>query len=202
MYPQPAHFRGGVPARKFLRIVLASVAVAGMIAACGQGNSPSVVTLRTQGAASSSPGLTSAQSAIAYTTCMREHGVDLPDPTMGPAGSLTVSDESSLAKGKFDKGTFAEANDACRHFLTDAAATGSPGSDTAQRDAALAYARCMRDHGIDMPDPVFVNGAIPAGLDPNIDPTTPEFVAADQACIPLLNAGQPDSSGSPKPGSK
>jgi hypothetical protein len=46
----------------------------------------------------------------------------------------------------------------------------------------VKYAQCMRQHGIDMPDPQFSgNGAIQR-LGGNVDPTSAEFQAADKAC--------------------
>jgi hypothetical protein len=50
-------------------------------------------------------------------------------------------------------------------------------------DAALAYARCMREHGIsDFPDPQPGGGPIQAGSNWN----SPQFNAADDACKSLL----------------
>ena len=71
--------------------------------------------------------------------------------------------------------------------------TGTPGSvDPTAADAAFAkFAACMRDHGIDMPDPVTVQGTTDAG------PTTlstaggapgddKAFQAANDACKSIL----------------
>jgi hypothetical protein len=70
-------------------------------------------------------------------------------------------------------------------------ATTSPGSgDSTQAD--LAFARCMRQHGIDMPDPK-PDGRVDA---PGIDPDDPKFKAAEQACQqyePKGGGGQLDS---------
>ncbi|HEY3191370.1 MAG TPA: hypothetical protein VGJ61_01200 [Solirubrobacterales bacterium] len=63
-------------------------------------------------------------------------------------------------------------------------ASASPSGDP--REVMLAYAQCMRDHGIsDFPDPEPGGGiAIQAGGD--LDPDSPQFKAADDACKSLL----------------
>src|SRR5262245_43253358 len=60
----------------------------------------------------------------------------------------------------------------------------------ASRDAQLAYARCMRDHGIsDFPDPQPGGGfALQGGPGSDLDPNNTSFKAADDACKPLLPA--------------
>jgi hypothetical protein len=64
--------------------------------------------------------------------------------------------------------------------------SASPSGDP--RDADLAYAQCMRDHGIsDFPDPQPDGGiAIQAGPGSDLDPDNPQFKAADDACQSLL----------------
>ena len=54
---------------------------------------------------------------------------------------------------------------------------------------ALAFAQCMRDHGVDMPDPQFGGGPGGGGMtiaiggpDSDIDPGSAEFQAAQEAC--------------------
>jgi hypothetical protein len=63
-----------------------------------------------------------------------------------------------------------------------ATATTSPGNSGKDfKQMALAYARCMRQHGIDMPDPKPGEGI---GVDGSkgVNPEDPKFKAADQAC--------------------
>jgi hypothetical protein len=67
---------------------------------------------------------------------------------------------------------------------------------TAGLNPALAYSRCMRDHGIpDFPDPAVTTSGrhrtvtirVSSGSD--FDPNDPKFVTADHACHALLGAG-------------
>jgi hypothetical protein len=64
--------------------------------------------------------------------------------------------------------------------------SASPSGDL--RDAQLAYAQCMRDHGIsEFPDPEPGGGIAVVG-EPGgeLDPNNPRFQAADEACQSLL----------------
>jgi hypothetical protein len=64
--------------------------------------------------------------------------------------------------------------------------SASPSGD--RRDAELAYAQCMRDHGIsDFPDPQPGGGiAIQAEPGSDLDPNNPQYKEADDACKSLL----------------
>ena len=60
--------------------------------------------------------------------------------------------------------------------------TTSANSSKDFKQAALEFARCMRQHGIDMPDPGS-NGGIVVKDGPNtVKPDDPKFKAAEQAC--------------------
>jgi hypothetical protein len=117
---------------------------------------------------------------LAYTKCMREHGVDVPDPEPGERGLRMVAPEGVSPE------EMREAEDACRTHLE---AIEPPDLSDEQRQeleqAALAHARCMREHGIDLPDPTFgEDGRMTQRLDraSGIDPNDPEFREAEEAC--------------------
>jgi hypothetical protein len=61
-------------------------------------------------------------------------------------------------------------------------------------DAFLEYAQCMRDHGIDFPDPEF-NGDGAVAIRGGGDPDDPEFQAAEEACRTLLEDALPRAGG-------
>jgi hypothetical protein len=113
-----------------------------------------------------------------FAECMREHGVDFPDD--GP-----VKIDGSQAEVR-------EAEEACAHLRED---IEPPDISAEQREefkqAALEHARCMREHGIDFPDPTFSEdgGAqVRIGPDSGIDPEDPDFRAAQEACQDELGA--------------
>ncbi len=78
--------------------------------------------------------------------------------------------------------------------------TPSPAQQEQARRYALAFSACMRSHGEpDFPDPQFGSGGsvrlkIDAGS--GIDPSSPQFQAAQNACqsdLPGKNLGAPSS---------
>jgi hypothetical protein len=81
-----------------------------------------------------------------------------------------------------------------------ASASGGSSSANAQRNqgkSVLAYARCMRSHGVkDYPDP---NGQgelqLNAGPGSDLDPNNPRYKAADAACKALLPPAQAPPAG-------
>jgi hypothetical protein len=61
----------------------------------------------------------------------------------------------------------------------------SPEQAQEMQDQALAFSRCMREHGVNMPDPNFDGeGHVMMKIDDSsgIDPSDPKFEAAQQAC--------------------
>jgi hypothetical protein len=77
--------------------------------------------------------------------------------------------------------TFQSAQNSCRHLLPN----GGNGPDQAelQQVAAqgLRFARCMRTHGIALPDPDS-SGRIPDPASEGINQGSPQFEAANHAC--------------------
>jgi hypothetical protein len=118
--------------------LLAVSAVA--LAACGA-DAPSSAADREQKAR---------DAQLAFAKCMREHGIDMPDPNPNQGG-ISLNVPKGTSPGKVDA-----ADKACRKHLE--AIEGpelSPEQEKEFQQAALAQARCMREHGVDMPDPTF-----------------------------------------------
>ncbi len=66
-------------------------------------------------------------------------------------------------------------------------------------EAILAYAQCLRDNGIDVDDPQAgtagaraILGGGPGSDGPTIDRRAEEFVSANEACAPILEASRPE----------
>jgi hypothetical protein len=109
------------------------------------------------------------QGAQAFARCMRSHGVpDFPDPDIN-GHLLNVHIHES-------PGTVGPAQAACQHLLP-----GSEGTAAQQQhkvDTILAYAHCMRAHGLPaFPDPR--GGSIDLS---HVDIHSPRFTSADRAC--------------------
>ena len=187
---------------------IAGVALAAVLAACSSpgASANGVVTLASNApgasAAPSASDQTPEQAALSYAQCMRDHGVDMPDPvfnTTGDGGG-TVAQQGVEVNPQTEP-AFNAANEACKHFLADVKrnAGGKP-MTAAEQQAFLDFAACMREHGVDMADPTFEgggvsiqiggpgpkDGAADGGGGVKIDPQSPAFAAAQTACQHFL----------------
>lgn len=71
-----------------------------------------------------------------------------------------------------------------------------PADDPEFQDAILEFAQCMRDHGVDMPDPEFSDdGGVRIGRGPGeggAGPDDEEWQAAEEACQPIMDEAVPE----------
>jgi hypothetical protein len=136
-----------------------------------------------EGAAGSSDRRSQNQEAmLEFAKCMREHGVDMPDPqfdggrVMQRGGGEDVPPE-----------TRRKAEEACRGILDEVEPPELSDEDRERfREAALEHAQCMREHGIEnFPDPTFGEGGrmeMRIDRSSGIDPESSEFKEAQEAC--------------------
>ncbi|MET9092909.1 hypothetical protein ABZX72_12520 [Streptomyces cyaneofuscatus] len=100
---------------------------------------------------------TEEDQALEHRKCLREQGLDIPEPKPGENGMGVTIDGGSKSQKEMEK-----AFKACQ----DKAVGGGPKELTqAEKDKMVAFARCMRKNGFDMPDPKFDGGmaqAMPA----------------------------------------
>jgi hypothetical protein len=165
-----------------------------IVAGCTSGSaSPGVAnvsaTSSTTGSSSSSPSAGSGKaSPLAFSQCMRSHGVaDFPDPNSQGQISISGGPGSDLDP---NNPTFQAAQTACQNLQPKP----SPAQQHQNQQDALKYAQCMRAHGIaDFPDPTSSGGLrISAGAGSDLDPNNPTFKAAQSACqhdLPGANGG-------------
>jgi hypothetical protein len=156
-----------------LASVVAVAAVSLLAAGCGGGSSPSGVA----SVASSTTAATTTPTqdgAVAYTNCMRSHGVHaFPDPTSG--GEIP---KVSLQQLGVSNSQFQAAQQACRSLWP----TVSAAQQRQISAQALRFSRCVRNHGItEFPDPDS-NGGIRI---PDSVENTPGYGAALNACKPF-----------------
>jgi len=132
------------------------------------------------------------EGLIAFTECLREQGLEVGNPTVDADGNLQmppieISIEASDEAGI--EGFEREINDkfaACESLMPRMGFTGSDLPDFSEmEDMLVEYAGCMRDNGVDMPDPDFSagGGMIDLGI---ADPNDAAFQAADEACRSIL----------------
>jgi hypothetical protein len=164
-------------------VAAALFAVAALgLAACGE-DSPSAT-----GNAASKDEMRQAQ--VKFAECMRENGVDMPDPQIeGGKTVFKVGGDSGISPEKFET-----AQKACEKYQKHIRPQLTEEEQQEFKENALAHSRCMREHGIDFPDPTFdaEGGArvrIGGGSGGKLNPEDPKFKAAEEACGDLMGKG-------------
>lgn len=168
-------------------VLITSLCVAACVAACGGGSGQPGGTGTNAKAAS--------DQALKFANCMRTHGVpSFPDPNS--SGDIQIPLGSGLNP---QSPAFQGAQKRCGKLLPG----GGPGPrkpSKAQFVAGLAFARCMRSHGLPhFPDPL---ASFPAGSGPiislrgmvfkpgpGLNPVSPAFQQAASHCGVRLPSG-------------
>ena len=123
------------------------------------------------------------EAALAFAQCMREHGIDMPDPEFTGDGGVAIGIRGD---GSTEE-EMQEAQEACQPLMENAVGNLEPPSAEElqeRQDQALAAAQCMREHGYDWPDPEFdEGGGVGIRLPEGLDPEDPEFQAAQEECM-------------------
>jgi hypothetical protein len=150
------------------------------VAACGGGGGKSngVASLGDgEATATTSPGGGDpTQAALAYARCMRQHGVNVPDPKVDANGRIAQQMPPGVGP---DDPKVKAAQQACKQYAPNG---GEPEKvDPQQQQQMLAFARCMRQHGINIPDPKPGEG-IGVDASKGVNPKDPKFKAAFRAC--------------------
>jgi hypothetical protein len=132
----------------------------GLSAACGSASDDGDSALPdAAGASSDAPAgddeadLDPEDAMLKFAQCMREHGVDMPDPD--PGGGIHV-DGRNLSESQMDA-----AQSACQKWM-DMAEPEDGGQEMSEEEKQtfLDMAQCMRDRGYNFPDPVFDGGRV------------------------------------------
>lgn len=173
-----------------LRTLFAVLALALVAAACGNddGAGDEVATLQNTDA----PGQTTTtvaqldpdEALLAFSSCMRENGIDLPDIAIGPNGAPLL-DPSLIDDIDVQSEEFTAAFASCVSIIAASGAfqqTQDPEELAEQRDELVGFSQCMRDEGIeDFPDPN-LTGLTPYPLTAFSDIGEPAFDAAVEVC--------------------
>jgi hypothetical protein len=166
-------------ARRAMAMALAAPVILMLAAtACGKGT-PASAGLSTQDPE---------EAVLRFAQCMRQHGVDMPDPKVDGDGHFSISFRGSGPRGRNDA-AFQRAQTACQHLLPRQGKPPSREQQAQMQDQLVKFAQCMRAHGVDMPDPDFSNGGGGVtfiGGPGKIDPDDPAFQRAQEACKSFL----------------
>jgi hypothetical protein len=178
--------------RSTARTAAAIIAVAALAlpgAAFGASPPPSAAGGRASERASTLSRSTNVQKALAYSRCMRAHGVlAFPDPNS--SGAIP---KETLAQLGVSSTVFQAAQRACQHLFPNSGQS-TQAWDQMTLNALWNFARCVRGHGVpNWPDPLAESDpgqpgtpGFPRTLPPSIDPDSPVVKHAMQNCQHLL----------------
>lgn len=160
------------------RLVIAAPIALGVLLSAGCGGHStnngiaSVSGDKKQETASPSPSASAdrMQAALDFARCMRAHGVDMPDPD--PNGGVKIQ-----VPGGTDKTKVSAAQQACKQYLPNGGVP--PTLSPEQVEQARTFAKCMREHGVNVPDPDPATGRFTLS---GVNPDDPAFKNATQAC--------------------
>jgi hypothetical protein len=181
------------------------VAVGLLVAGCG-GNSPSagVASLGSHASKPSTTNSTAARSssgsgssaspesqAVAYSACVRAHGVpNFPDPKISTHGN-GVSVAIGVTPAISGNPHFKSAQQACSKLLPGGGPGKGPNNQIspAEQSQYLRAAACIRTHGVpNFPDPTFSGGGVHIEHH-GLNESSPAFKAAVRTCESLIPGG-------------
>ncbi len=124
------------------------------------------------------------QAMLDYARCMRENGIDMPDPKFEGG---RVTQRIGGPGRKINPDDMRTAEKACAKYQAAIKPPELSDEEAAEfKQAALENARCMREHGVEkFPDPTFdENGGAQIRMSKGmgIDPEDPAFKKAMKAC--------------------
>jgi hypothetical protein len=175
-----------------LSSVLVTAAFALLAAGCGGGTSTAGIARVTTSTtpATTSATKTSQNALVAYSQCIRTHGVpSFPDPQHFVGGNvkLTINQEQSADPH------FQAAMTACSHLLPPNRGGSQQTEQQKRTELAdeLSFARCMRSRGVSrFPDPTAAGDLSVASVQAQgIDVHSPQVLRVVTACLPASHGG-------------
>jgi hypothetical protein len=161
---------GVMATNRFLLLTLALASASLPLTACGDDSGSSAGDSQAE----------FREAALDYAECMRKNGVDMPDPQFEGNGGILMRGPRSGGEGP----AFRQAEEECRKHLEKAEPPElSDEQQQEMRERALRHAQCMREHGIDFPDPTFgEDGRVEQRLEGGVNPNDPAFQEAQREC--------------------
>jgi hypothetical protein len=161
--------------------VLTAAGVALVLAGCGSGKNDS-----TPAASASSSASSFAAELDKHAECIRSHGVpDFPDPQVKTSGHKTAV-RAIVSASVVDSPHFKAAQEACKGLEPAPPGQGqSPQQQRERGQAMLAFAQCLRAHGVPgFPDPN-AEGQLSFEMikKAGVDLQAPAVLPAARACV-------------------
>ena len=177
------------PRRARVAAVITVMAAAALLAAACSGSPSS-----TGSGGSPNAGGSASSHLLAYSRCMRSHGVpNFPDPD----SSGEIPKEAVVSAGhSVSDSQFRAAGSACANLAPSGLGPAKAPITAKEQQYYLRAAACMRSHGFTtFPDPVFSNGTVNFPIPSNIDSNSTRFTQARQTCKRLIPAGLSTAAG-------
>ena len=161
------------------------------------GSSPPSSTASTSSTAGSGSGGSGGSAspdsqAVAYSACVRAHGVpNFPDPKVSTNGNevkVAIGINPSISNNPH----FKSAQEACRKLLPGGGPGAGSGAQISPQEQSqyLKAAACIRAHGIpNFPDPTFSGGGVHLPKTAGVNLHSPQVRAAEEACQSLIPGG-------------
>jgi hypothetical protein len=157
-------------------VALSALVAAGGLTACGGSSSTSP-----SGASQGTGQQLRVAALTQFAGCARAHGVPVPDPNS--QGQIAGGDRLRQQYQNTPQGRATLR--ACGSYLRKGVQQLTPANTPQFREKVLQSARCMRAHGIPVPDPG-PDGMINPAAAASINKASPQFQLAQQACAHLF----------------
>ena len=122
------------------------------------------------------------EGVLEFAKCMREEGINFPDPTFDIDGNPQFDNLEIENEEEFES-AFENCEDILRNALPEQFDL-DPEVEAALVDASLEFSQCMRDQGIDFPDPKPGEFGFFAFRDADIDFSSEAVQEAFEICQP------------------
>ncbi|SMD22391.1 hypothetical protein [Lentzea albidocapillata] len=100
---------------------------------------------------------------VKFAQCMRDNGVDMPDPKQDDNGGVMIEAMPGGEAGSPDMEKMNSAHEACKEHLPNGGEMKPPSPE--EQDKARQEAKCMRDRGYNWPDPKFEGGGMTESIE-------------------------------------
>jgi hypothetical protein len=165
-----------------MRRILITAVMLVALGGCGKTHDPGLPSAH--GAQPSVASTGARPDEVGFAKCMRDHGINVPDPV--PGGEWAPVRPDGTARDKWDAGL-----NACDSLLGDMPIQDGP--TASELEQLRNFAGCMRQHGIEMTDPDHDGGITIGGRLKDVSRTElnadPQFQAAQNACKDKLPPG-------------
>jgi len=189
------HYARGMKRRRLAALPLLSLLLTLILGTAAAAQVATLATPEPEAEATTAPAeeFDDEQVVLDLVACLRDNGLDIPDPQFGPDGP-TFADPSVLLSIDLGGDTFIDAMEACDEFLAALQPEVDPEQQAEQIEQQLQLAECMRREGIeDFPDPDPVRGFTFGSM--TFDPFAADFQSAFMVCAAELDldfgAGSP-----------